>query len=599
MKPSRPRPRFWPFAALPAAGLFALLAASAGMAGDRPPTPASRPAAAGRVNASQENKPMISYEVRWISGLDAEPWRNLLQDRLKLVSQDADVCAWIADDKAIFDLLTLAMAHTMTNVLQAPKAVGEENATVTLANVAKQFYVAQVEKIENQDTTGFRPTVKNIEIGVRLELTGALLDRSTKLTLNLHDTDLLAMHTLHRKDQIGDRLVKAEYQVPTPVERSCRVACEIPEGSSLLISMGMRERRGRSSDAAETASELLQLVGLPPLPARSVTCERLVCVMPRRVMPSTDRRASKKRTAPIKPESAHNLPLHVREPEVSPLEFKDQPRVIDPQQVEDRGVQVEDLDRVLDDVVREVVGLAQGHAGLDSGAGHPDGEAARVMVSPVVRRGELALRIDRAAEFAAPDDQRVIQKSALLQVDDQRRRRHVGVVALAADLVRQVAVLVPAHVVKLDEAHAALGQTAGQQAIRGIAAGLLDVGAVEVEDRLRLAREVGQLGHGGLHPVAELVLGDAGDDLRVAGLIVVQTVECGDLVEHLPAGRPASSRRGWRDKGQALCLRGASRPDNGSARSRFPRDGHTAAGRFARESKTMKAGRSWFSLPRP
>ena len=178
------------------------------------------------------------------------------------------------------------------------KSVGEENAIVTLANVAKQFYVAQVEKIENQDTTGFRPTVKNIEIGVRLELTGTLLDRSTKLTLNLHDTDLLAMHTLHRKDQIGDRLVKAEYQVPTPVERSCRVACEIPEGSSLLISMGIRERRGRSSDAAETASELLQLVGLPPLPARSVTCERLVCVMPRRVMPSTDRRASKKRTAP-------------------------------------------------------------------------------------------------------------------------------------------------------------------------------------------------------------------------------------------------------------------------------------------------------------
>ena len=158
--------------------------------------------------------------------------------------------------------------------------------------------------------------------------------------------------------------------------------------------------------------------------------------------------------------------------------------MVDPQQVQDRGVQVEDLDRVLDDVVGEVVGLAQGHARLDAAAGHPDREAARVVVAAVVRGGELALRVDRAAELAAPDDQRVVEQPALLQVLDQRGRGLVGVVALAADLVRQVAVLVPAHVVELDEAHAALGQAAGQQAVGGVAAGLLHVGAVQVEDRL-------------------------------------------------------------------------------------------------------------------
>ena len=33
----------------------------------------------------------------------------------------------------------------------------------------------------------------------------------------------------------------------------------------------------------------------------------------------------------------------------------------------------------------------------------------------------LALRIDRAAEFAAPDDERVVQHAALLEVLDEGR----------------------------------------------------------------------------------------------------------------------------------------------------------------------------------
>ena len=63
----------------------------------------------------------------------------------------------------------------------------------------------------------------------------------TKLGVKLHDTDLLAMHTLHRRDRSGNKLVAAQYQVPTPVERRCQTICEIPEGSSLLISLGMRD----------------------------------------------------------------------------------------------------------------------------------------------------------------------------------------------------------------------------------------------------------------------------------------------------------------------------------------------------------------------
>ena len=90
-----------------------------------------------------------------------------------------------------------------------------------------------------------------------------------------------------------------------------------------------------------------------------------------------------------------------------------------------------------------------------------------MMVAAVVGGREVALAIDRAAELAAPDHQRVVQQAALLEVLDQRGRGLVGVAALAANLLGQRGVLVPAHVEELDEAHAALGQPPGQQAVGG------------------------------------------------------------------------------------------------------------------------------------
>ena len=80
-------------------------------------------------------------------------------------------------------------------------------------------------------------------------------------------------------------------------------------------------------------------------------------------------------------------------------------------------------------------------------------------------------------------------------------------------------VLVPAAMEELDEPHAALGQPAGQQAVGGEGPGLADVGAVQVEDRVRLVRQVGQLGDRGLHPVGQLVLGDPRGDLGIADLV--------------------------------------------------------------------------------
>ena len=97
--------------------------------------------------------------------------------------------------------------------------------------------------------------------------------------------------------------------------------------------------------------------------------------------------------------------------------------MVEAQELQDRGVEVADVDGVFDDVVGEVVGFAVDRAAFDAAAGHPHGEAAGVMVAAVVFFAEAALGVDRAAELAAPDDERVVEQAALLEILDAGRSR--------------------------------------------------------------------------------------------------------------------------------------------------------------------------------
>src|SRR5215510_16061770 len=133
-----------------------------------------------------------------------------------------------------------------------------------------------------------------------------------------------------------------------------------------------------------------------------------------------------------------------------------------------RRLQVEDADRVRDDVVAVIVGLADRDTLLYAAAGDPHREIARVMIAPVIGLGQLALAIDRAPEFPAPDDQRVVEHASSLQILNERRRRLIRALALKRQIARQVAVLIPASVIKLNEANAAFGQAAREQTVGGV-----------------------------------------------------------------------------------------------------------------------------------
>ena len=131
------------------------------------------------------------------------------------------------------------------------------------------------------------------------------------------------------------------------------------------------------------------------------------------------------------------------------------------------GVDVGDVVAVLDGVEAELVGRAVDDAALDAAAGHPDGEAERMVVAAV----GLFLRPGRAAELGGPDDDRLIEQAALLQVAQQARDRLVDFGAELASGSSSGRCArprrCPAAVIDLHEPDAALDKPAGGEATVG------------------------------------------------------------------------------------------------------------------------------------
>src|SRR5262249_7947174 len=123
----------------------------------------------------------------------------------------------------------------------------------------------------------------------------------------------------------------------------------------------------------------------------------------------------------------------------SPQQFIDDPPVVDrqpllaavvqigqglevqPEQVQDGGVQVMDVSAVVDGVQAELVGSADGLAALDAASGQQGGEAVGVVVAAV-----HALGHGRAAKLSTPEDEGAVQQAAALEVAEQGGGRLVG-----------------------------------------------------------------------------------------------------------------------------------------------------------------------------
>src|SRR5262245_7797201 len=104
--------------------------------------------------------------------------------------------------------------------------------------------------------------------------------------------------------------------------------------------------------------------------------------------------------------------------------------------MQNRRLQIADMDGVLHDVVTEGACQAEVDAGPYAAAGQPVAEAARMVVAAVVGGGELTLRVVGSAELAAPDDQGVVQEATSFQILHQSGRGLIGLATLCADATR-------------------------------------------------------------------------------------------------------------------------------------------------------------------
>ena len=148
----------------------------------------------------------------------------------------------------------------------------------------------------------------------------------------------------------------------------------------------------------------------------------------------------------------------------------------------------------------------------------------------------------RAAELPAPDHERRVEQAALLQVLHQGGRRLIDLAAQGGQPVDDVvalarAVVVPAAVIELHEAHAALDEPARERGScwrRSASRARLPYMLVH---RLRLLRDVGQLGDARLHAEGHLVGRDARVDLGIAGIAAVERVH---LAQRVQRGSPVA-----------------------------------------------------------
>ena len=106
-----------------------------------------------------------------------------------------------------------------------------------------------------------------------------------------------------------------------------------------------------------------------------------------------------------------DVTVHVGQAEVASAVSEGQFFVVDSHQVQQRCVQIVDMHFLFFCVPAEVVGGSVNESRADTGPSEAEGVAVRMMFAAV---GALAGR--GSAEFTAPNDQRIVEQSARLEV---------------------------------------------------------------------------------------------------------------------------------------------------------------------------------------
>ena len=99
----------------------------------------------------------------------------------------------------------------------------------------------------------------------------------------------------------------------------------------------------------------------------------------------------------------HHLAMNIGQPIVTPLKFVSETFVVDPKLVQDRGLQIVDVDGLFHCIHGQLVGSSIRNAGLDATAGHPYRKRIGVVVAtPLGAVVDISLQEWGAPEFPSP-----------------------------------------------------------------------------------------------------------------------------------------------------------------------------------------------------
>lgn len=112
----------------------------------------------------------------------------------------------------------------------------------------------------------------------------------------------------------------------------------------------------------------------------------------------------------------YDFSVNVGQPEVSPLVSVGELLVVDAKAMQHGRVQIMNVNRLVDNVVAEIIGFAVDNTRFDTATCHPFGVATWMMVTTVIGFRQATLAIDRSAKFSAPDYEGIIKHATLLEI---------------------------------------------------------------------------------------------------------------------------------------------------------------------------------------
>src|SRR5690606_1584756 len=117
------------------------------------------------------------------------------------------------------------------------------------------------------------------------------------------------------------------------------------------------------------------------------------------------------------------------------------------------SMEIMNMNRILDDVIAEVIGFPIDNTWFDTSSCHPNRKAFGMVVSAVIVHSHMPLTVIGPAEFSSPNHQGFVKKASLFQVCNQGSGCLVYILGLSGHFIGEIAVLIPALVVELNESY--------------------------------------------------------------------------------------------------------------------------------------------------